>query len=377
MGDEHVLDLHRIDVLAAAHDPVPAPAGQVQVAVTVERPEVTGAEPAVGISHEQVRRPGHDLTDSVRPGALDAHLDTRRGPANRPQQLRPPAGGELMIRRGEARDRAALRLPEDVDEAHAGKRGHCRAERVGMDRRRPVLQRAQRRQGEGVVLEQDVDRRGHEKGVRDATPAEADPALDAEAAEREQRGAGAERHEQHAEAGDVVQRRRRGVDGAGAEFEQRGVDRDPGGEAILPVRDRLREPARARRVEDGGHGVGRHVQVERARRRRDHPGGAPPSGLCGPPPPSPDRRSRARRRGSAHPAAPRRRTTRPPSVSAPAVPRAGACSPRRWSARPRRPTSRAGRRPGCPPAQRRRRASPRPRPRAASAGRRSTPRRRR
>ena len=41
-------------------------------------------------------------------------------------------------------------------------------------------------------------------------------------------------------------------------------DRDTSSEAVLLVRDRLREPARPRRVEDGGHVIGGRVQVERS-----------------------------------------------------------------------------------------------------------------
>jgi hypothetical protein len=44
--EEHLLDRHRVDVVAAADDQVLGPAGDPQVAVVVEPAEVAGVDPA-------------------------------------------------------------------------------------------------------------------------------------------------------------------------------------------------------------------------------------------------------------------------------------------------------------------------------------------
>ena len=46
MLEEHLLDRHRVDVVAAADDQVLGPAGDPQVAVRVEPAEVAGVDPA-------------------------------------------------------------------------------------------------------------------------------------------------------------------------------------------------------------------------------------------------------------------------------------------------------------------------------------------
>ena len=74
---EHRLDLARVDVLAAAHDPVRAPVHDHQPAVLVEAAEVAGPERLVGM--RPVRRPGSRRT---------ATAPRRRSPPPRPGPAR-------------------------------------------------------------------------------------------------------------------------------------------------------------------------------------------------------------------------------------------------------------------------------------------------
>ena len=101
MGGERVLDLARIDVVAAGHDHVRGPIDQGQIALRVEPADVAGPEPAagkegqsgqfgIGIAFHRKRRAKDDL----------AGLARRCRP-------RRPAGSR--IRRSAARRRAAAR----------------------------------------------------------------------------------------------------------------------------------------------------------------------------------------------------------------------------------------------------------------------------
>lgn len=64
-GSLHLVGVH---VLALTDDHVAEPARQEQIPLGVELPEVTGAEPAVGIGPEQVGRPHDDLAFATFPG---------------------------------------------------------------------------------------------------------------------------------------------------------------------------------------------------------------------------------------------------------------------------------------------------------------------
>ena len=144
-----------------------------------------------------------------------------------------------MVVEGERRDRAALGLAVDLDEVDAWERSEQPAQRAGIDPGCAVLQAPELAADEAALVEQLLDHRWHQQRVRRAPPDHLGPRVDREARERAERRAGTQRHEQHPEPGDVVERRGRGVDRAGAEPEQTGVDVGCGAQAVPGVRDRL------------------------------------------------------------------------------------------------------------------------------------------
>src|SRR6202012_5120867 len=94
MGDEHVLDLGRGDVLAAADDRVVGAAGDEQVTVGVEPALVPGVEPALVVEHgagpevlaghlaaAHPQLPGLAGREDRARGGPDLALDARHEPA--------------------------------------------------------------------------------------------------------------------------------------------------------------------------------------------------------------------------------------------------------------------------------------------------------
>ena len=81
-GVQRVLDLARVDGRAAHLEHVVAPAGQEEVAVGVELPEVTGRVEAVVGEHLGARAPA-DAAHQVRTAQLDLARPRRRRPARR------------------------------------------------------------------------------------------------------------------------------------------------------------------------------------------------------------------------------------------------------------------------------------------------------
>jgi hypothetical protein len=79
LSEQDVLDLPRVDLLAASVDHVIGPAGQEQVAVVVEVAKVAGVEPALGVDDagRAVLRVLPD--DAAAPDLHPAHLQGRAG----------------------------------------------------------------------------------------------------------------------------------------------------------------------------------------------------------------------------------------------------------------------------------------------------------
>ena len=112
MGEQGVLHLRRVDVLAAGHDHVLDPVVQEQVAVLAEPPGVTGAEPPVlrddrsglrrlvPVAEHGLVRPGQDLADRARRAASSPVAEStmrsstweKGRPADRSRWARGPSG---------------------------------------------------------------------------------------------------------------------------------------------------------------------------------------------------------------------------------------------------------------------------------------------
>ena len=139
MREEHVLDLGRVHVLAAADDHVLLAVHEREESLVVETPEIAGLEPAVRgervgrrvgpppVTREDVRAVELDLADLIGPGRPavlvdDAHLD---------MQERLARGGELappVVDRHERAARRRLGEAISLQEAEAARRDrlhHC------------------------------------------------------------------------------------------------------------------------------------------------------------------------------------------------------------------------------------------------------------
>ena len=124
---EHLLDLARVDVVAAADDHVLLAVDDVEVAVVVDAPDVAGAEPAVGVDRGR-RRVGtapvalHHVVpaDGDLAAVQQAHLDAVHGQADR-------AGLALAVAAVEARDRRRLRQPVALEHRTARSAPRSRA----------------------------------------------------------------------------------------------------------------------------------------------------------------------------------------------------------------------------------------------------------
>ena len=190
---DHVLDLARVEVVAAADDHVALAVDDRDVAVGVAPPQVAGRRPAVGVDHLG-SRPGivpvathddvaahGDLTDlsaaDLLTGAVDdLQLDERARAACRREPRRwLPRRVEAVIALRQRRERQRrLAQPVDLDK-HVAKDAHRAGESVGRNRGGPVHDRAQARRVEWDLLgcEQElVQHRRHERQRRDAVLAE-------------------------------------------------------------------------------------------------------------------------------------------------------------------------------------------------------------
>ena len=235
MLEQPVFDLHRVDVLAAPDDHVPAPADQVEVAVVVEPAQVTRAQPAVGAGREQVIGPGDHLAG---PGAVrvaDAHLGSWRRAAYRLEQSVPPGRGEPVILRRQPGDRAALGLPVEAEKVDAGELGHGRAQGVRMDGRGPVLHDPQGAQRQCALPEQHLHHGGYRERVGDAQLGKPPPRFHGETGHGHRGGARGQRDHDVAQPGDVVERRCGGEDAAGPQLLQAGVQPGTAGEPVVPA----------------------------------------------------------------------------------------------------------------------------------------------
>lgn len=229
---------------------------QADVPLGVDRAEVAGAAPAVGVGHERVGGADGDLSDAVCVGPLHDQLEPTDRTAHGGEQLRPASEGPQVVGVGQGGDRAHLGLTEDLHELGVGQRGERRPQRVDVDRRRAVLQRGGRGVGEGTFGEEEVDHRRDEQGTGHAQLPHTSPPVDREPALGDERGARPERAQHHRDAARVVQRRCRAVTGAGAEAEELAVDGDPGQQRLVPDRHRLGRAGGAGGVDDGDEVAG-------------------------------------------------------------------------------------------------------------------------
>ena len=192
VAEEHLLDLGRDDVLAAADDHVVDPVLDVEEALLVDPPEVAGVEPAVGVG--AAGRDGRALDEDL------AVLDPQVG-----GQQRPPGRAELALGVGR------------------GQRRHLRAglgQAVGLDHRRALADRLlERLLGDrpaadqdrprprevGAGLEQPGQHRRDERDDRDPVLLErGGDAVDVEPVVEHRGGAVDDRAHDDPEAGDVA-----------------------------------------------------------------------------------------------------------------------------------------------------------------------------
>src|SRR5262249_44754798 len=75
---EQVLHLPRADVLTLSDDDVLLPAGDAEIALGVERPEIARPEPAVGGERLRVERAALVAEEALRPAGEDLALAARR-----------------------------------------------------------------------------------------------------------------------------------------------------------------------------------------------------------------------------------------------------------------------------------------------------------
>jgi hypothetical protein len=204
--EQPVLDLLRVDVLAAPDDHVAAAAGQVQVAVVIEPAQVTGVQPAVRAGREQVIRPRDHLAGPGVVRIADAHLHPRRRAAHRLEQFLPPGRGEPVILGRQPGDRAALGLPVEGEEVGVGQLLHGHAQRVGMDGRRPVLHDPQRAQRQRTLPEQHLHHGGYRERMGDAQRFEIPPCFHGEVGYAHRGRAGGQGDHDVAQSGYVVKR---------------------------------------------------------------------------------------------------------------------------------------------------------------------------
>ena len=157
LGEQELLDLPRVDLLAAPVDHVVGAAGQEQIAVLVQVAKVAGLEPAVRVDGAD-RAARRVLRDDAR--SPDLHPADLAGRA-RPEQVPVPADHPDLGSRGPAA--AGLARPvQRVGGDHAGRLGHA----VGLYHRdaERLLEPPQRRGGQrsrGRTDEADSPRRRH------------------------------------------------------------------------------------------------------------------------------------------------------------------------------------------------------------------------
>ena len=273
---QRVLDLGRIDVLAARQDHVLDAVMYVQIAVA-QVAAIAGAEPAharriaidesidgglrIGpVALHVLRGADPHLADPTRRGIgaggrIDhAQLDVQHRPARRAQQLFPRSFRVVVLGRQESHRPGGLGQAVDLDEVAL--EGSHRADQHALrDGRRAVGDRLER----GVValfharhLQQELDHRRHEEAVRDAVLGDRRQNLGwveiriqhavAAGRRRQQRHAGSrdvigrQHVEEHVGRAAVVDGLRRGLDHAGADVAMRELDA-------------LGQPGRARGVE--------------------------------------------------------------------------------------------------------------------------------
>ena len=300
MAQQHLFDLARIDVRAAADDQVLRPVHQGEEAVVVERAHVAGVEPPaaqrgggrLGVApvalHHRVAAHQHLAGRSSRQGSIvlvgDEDLDPGLGDADRRETLQVPrmrAVGEVLAAERGDRHRA-LALAVDLDEALAHHRervldvGEIHRPAAVDDGLEPVERGVRRARVVDEAL--DHGRRGeHRDAGMDARKLEDLGGVEP-AARRDHLLRAAQDVRQRVEPRAV--RHRRGVDDAVVRADPVDV-----GEVAerhreqVAVRDHhaLGPPGRAARVEEPGQVVGRRVGDRRAVRRRRAAGDTPRS----------------------------------------------------------------------------------------------------
>ena len=285
---ERLLDLDRIDVLAAADDHVLDPVGEEKVALLVNVAAVAGAEPAVRrqrrrrlvrpveVARRHVRRPQPHLADLPRSELAtvgrvdDAELHPRQRPTRRAEEtLAGPVG--VVVLGIELHD-SARAFGEAVDAVQgAAKRPQRRLQHRRGDRRGAVRDRAQRRvvsvgctwySGQHLQHRRDEDRVGDARSLE-----QLENLLGDEFAYEDRRRAVPEAEEGPADSADVEHRQRRQADGVGVELPV-GRRLGTGGEVLVRHQDALGDSGRSRGVElqhdVTGRAAGRRIdRVER------------------------------------------------------------------------------------------------------------------
>jgi hypothetical protein len=97
MLHQDVLHFQRVDVLSATHHHVVAPSRQSQVALGVQRAEVSGVQPTVLVVDRQLRGRGQHLAGASGVRAVDSQRQSRRRPTDGVQKLGATRRGTAMI----------------------------------------------------------------------------------------------------------------------------------------------------------------------------------------------------------------------------------------------------------------------------------------
>ena len=160
LGDD-ILDLGRIDVLAARDDHVLHPVDDIDEAVGIHVAAVAGMHPAAGerafgffralpITHHDIVAAGDDLADGAERHGLvlgidDAHLAAERRPPARPVAALGPALADMFMPVQERRDGRQLRHAVGLAELGGGQGGNRPVQHRFADRRGAVDDVVERR----------------------------------------------------------------------------------------------------------------------------------------------------------------------------------------------------------------------------------------
>ena len=293
VGEEHVLHLCGIDVLAAAHHHVLDPVVEVQVALVVAVAGVTGAQPAlvvdrrVGveglrpITRHVVRGPGPDLPDGarldVRAGVRvhDPQLDGPVRLAGRPQQAAAGTVGVVVLEL-QGRDGArGLGHPVHLAETAAEGR-QAPDEDVLRDGRRTIEDQPEARQvgrGQRRRGQQQHEDGGDDEHLGDPLGGdEPEQQCRIDVTRNDRPAATRHRTEGPPRPPDVEEGHGDQADRVGADVERLPGFRDGGRQIGVGQRDAFRQARGPRRVEQHAHLIGRPDMARVAVRAALDPG---------------------------------------------------------------------------------------------------------